>query len=86
MSRDSYHIENTLSLIITPRVTNIHLSPVALMNEVTRRNKGFLWVLSKLIPFLSEQIQQSNKMLPVICYHSATYSFTTKLKHGEMGG
>ena len=34
--------ENTLSLLIVPRVTNIHLSPSALMNEVTRRNKGFL--------------------------------------------
>ena len=37
-------IENSLSLLVVPRVTNIHLSPAALMNEVTRRNKGFLWV------------------------------------------
>ena len=34
--------ENTLALIVVPRVTNIHLSPAALMNEVTRHNKGFL--------------------------------------------
>ena len=27
MSRDSYPIENTLSLLIAPHVTNIHLSP-----------------------------------------------------------
>ena len=26
-----------------------------------RHNKGFRWVLSQLIPFLSEQIQQNNK-------------------------
>ena len=82
MSRDSYPIENTLSLLIVPRVTNIHLSPAALMNEVTRHNKGFLWVLSQLIPFLSEQIQQNNKMLLVVCYRSATYGFTNKLKQG----
>ena len=44
-------IENTLSLLVVPRVTNIHLSPAALMNEVTRHNKGFLWVLSSLSPF-----------------------------------
>ena len=36
--------KNPLSLLVVPRVTNIHLSPTALMNEVTRRNKGFLRV------------------------------------------
>ncbi len=36
--------ENPLSLLVVPRVTNIHLSPLALMNEVTRRDKSFLLV------------------------------------------
>ena len=40
--RHIYPLENSLSLLVVPRVTNIHLSPAALMNEVTRRNKGFL--------------------------------------------
>ena len=70
MSRDSYPIENTLSLLIAPHVTNIHLSPSALMNEVTRRNKGFLGALSQLIPFLSEQIQQNNNSIFSIRHHS----------------
>ena len=44
--------ENSLSLLVVPRVTNIHLSPLALMNEVTRRNKGFLRVHAATCPFL----------------------------------
>ena len=69
MGSSSTH-ENTLSLIVVPRVTNIHLSPAALMNEVTRRNKGFLGALSQLIPFLSEQIQQNNTSIFSIRRHS----------------
>ena len=70
--------ENTLALIVVPRVTNIHLSPAALMNEVTRHNKGFLWVHTAPVLSLSEQIQQNNKLPFIAGDHSDTYNFTSK--------
>ena len=50
--RHIYPLRNSLSLLVVPRVTNIHLSPAALMNEVTRRNKGFLrgYICLPLVP------------------------------------
>ena len=63
-----------------PRVTNIHLSPSALMNEVTRHNKGFLWVHTAPVLSYSEQIQQNDKMPFIVCDHSDTYKFTKSLK------
>ena len=68
-------IENTLSLLVVPRVTNIHLSPAALMNEVTRHNKGFLWVLSSLIPFFVwtdiDKMIKWHTLLVAIVLHTA---------------